>query len=150
MLNFFKKLFAPRAERQLSSGDAGLTAWLFAGLFCALAPILHSIFSGFLAFVLVAAFAVTMCFFVSDFLVFFESSTKAKLRSAFFGLLSRQLARTFSDEDSERFASEIHSEITVLRDFRAERTKKLEFSFAVGAFLRQLGLAPSFPRTLVL
>lgn len=150
MFDFFEKLFALRAEKQLSSRDAGLTAWLFAGLFCVLPPILHSLFSGFLAFVIVVAFAVTMCFFVCDFLGFFAAPTRARLRSTFFDFISRQLGRTFSVEDSARFASRIHTRFTVLRDFRAERTKKLEFSFAVGAFLRQLGLAPSFPRTLVL
>ena len=145
-MDFYQNLFTLGHKKRLSRRDVAMASWLIAAISCAIPPIFVGAFSGFLVLALLAAVVFTIGFFGRDFLVFFAAEKIAKIRNMFLDYSSRQRCRTFSAEDTVRLSFETQTEFKVSRNSVFTRPEKTDFSILLGAVLRALGLAPSFPR----
>lgn len=92
-----------------------------------------------------AALSITICF-LRDFSRDFASEELKKICNLFFNWLFLGLCRTFLVDDSTNLDHVISNKIKSLCCNRAARKEKIDFSLNLGALLRLLTLAPSFPR----
>ena len=141
MLKFFKKSERKKLTTRSAILAAIITifsAWGLVGLDGAIPE--------FLGFFLFVASAGTLASFAFDLGTSFLAVARNKIDRVFFGFVSRRASRTFSVESSVILTGKIVSKIKVLPKFLAARKKKTDFSLLLGAALRAMLLAPSFPR----